>query len=305
MAVNCWEQVTERMEQAFRSQLGVSGGLDHRLTAALKHVTAHPGSMVRANLCYLLSRDLGLAESTAKSLACGIEYLHTASLIFDDLPSMDDARLRRGAPCVHVLFGESLAVLAALALINRGYALLWDGLAGSSTEARDRAAKLIDHSLGLRGVTGGQAADLNHAPHRGKASRAVGFVAFKKTVPLLHLAVVLPGVLANLPSRQILQLRRWCAYRGLAYQALDDWKDLADSEQAFGKTIGRDRVRGRPNLLEAVGATEAGRRLARWNRLAEQARECLPGDERWRALDALQRWVPSSQSLPGSFSAAV
>ncbi|NJM12209.1 MAG: hypothetical protein HC889_10265 [Synechococcaceae cyanobacterium SM1_2_3] len=79
-----------------------------------------------------------------------MEYFHTASLIFDDLPSMDDAEERRGHPCPHKVHGESAAILGALALINRGYALLWKVLSRLPRQRRHRAAELVESCLGSR-----------------------------------------------------------------------------------------------------------------------------------------------------------
>ena len=103
---------------------------------------------------------MGVAEARACDLACGIEYLHTASLVFDDLPAMDDARLRRGGVCIHVTHGEGIAMLAALALINRGYALLWRAIGDAPPDGRRAAAELIEDCLGGAGLVGGQALDL-------------------------------------------------------------------------------------------------------------------------------------------------
>jgi len=74
-------------------------------------------------MVYLVATTYGLEEAPARDLAVALEYFHTASLIFDDLPCMDDATERRGVSCVHFEFGEAEAILAALALINRAYAL--------------------------------------------------------------------------------------------------------------------------------------------------------------------------------------
>ena len=84
----------------------------------------------------------GVAEESARAMACGIEYLHTASLIFDDLPAMDDARMRRGAACVHVVHGESVAMLAALAMINRAYSMIWQGIHQADLETPRRGGRV-------------------------------------------------------------------------------------------------------------------------------------------------------------------
>ena len=141
------------MKQVFRRGMG---GLDHvepRLGAALGDVLARPGSLMRAAIAYFIGVEMGLAEELARAIGCGIEYLHTASLIFDDLPAMDDARTRRGAPCLHVAHGESVAMRAALALINRGYGLIWQGIGGASElrRKREQLTEVIDRLLIGRG----------------------------------------------------------------------------------------------------------------------------------------------------------
>jgi geranylgeranyl pyrophosphate synthase len=100
-------------------------GLDAHLKDALRHVLRNSGNLVRPRIVSQISTAFDLPEAHAKDLSAALEYFHTASLVFDDLPCMDNASQRRGATCVHLAFGESAAILAALALINRGYALVW------------------------------------------------------------------------------------------------------------------------------------------------------------------------------------
>ena len=98
------------MHGAFANGMGVLGRIEPRMAAAMHDILARPGSLVRATTCYLIGIEMGVPEKSARAMACGIEYLHTASLIFDDLPAMDDARTRRGAACVHVVHGEAIAM---------------------------------------------------------------------------------------------------------------------------------------------------------------------------------------------------
>ncbi len=95
--------------------------------------------------------------------AVALEYFHTASLLFDDLPCMDNALERRGAPCVHLAFGEEGAILTALALINRAYALTWRAVAGCPQVRQVRALAYIEHCLGVEGLLNGQSLDLHYS----------------------------------------------------------------------------------------------------------------------------------------------
>ena len=117
------------LKESFRSSLPLPTVLDPGFQEALRHVLSTPGSMVRPRMVLRLGAAYDLDPESADNLAIALEYFHTASLIFDDLPCMDNAIERRGVACVHVAFGEAGAILAALALINRAYALTWHAVA--------------------------------------------------------------------------------------------------------------------------------------------------------------------------------
>src|ERR1035437_7354689 len=108
---------------AFSASLLLPDTLDPHFEEALRHVLDNPGSLVRPRLVYEDAMAYGLDPAHAQDLAIALEYFHTASLLFDDLPCMDNAQERRGAPCAHIVFGEAGAILSALALINRAYGL--------------------------------------------------------------------------------------------------------------------------------------------------------------------------------------
>ena len=287
------------MGGCFTNGMGISDRVEPRLASALRDVLARPGSMVRAVTLYLLGMEMGVAEPAARAMACGVEYLHTASLIFDDLPAMDDARTRRGAACIHVVHGEAVAMLAALAIINRGYAMIWQGIHQASPERRAEAGKWVDARLGIGGVIGGQAYDL--CGWRGEQSVAdVSEVAARKTGDLLRLTLVLPALVGCGTRREMQNLDRLALLRGLAYQAADDLKDVMSFGDASGKTAGRDEELGRPNLVAAEGRGAALQRLRRLLDTGDRVQSALPGnDERWRMLSLLRVSVPAFNSAVG------
>jgi geranylgeranyl diphosphate synthase, type II len=276
-----------------------------RLAAALQDVLARPGSMVRATLAYLTGIEMGVREESARALGCGIEYLHTASLIFDDFPAMDDARVRRGATCVHISHGEAVATLAALALINRGYMLLWQGISGASTKRREMAGEWVDSRLGVAGVLGGQAYDLS-GWRGGQTAAEVSAVAARKTADLLRLTLVLPAIVGRATSSEIRHLDRIALLRGLAYQAADDVKDVISPLAQSGKTGGRDEELGRPNLVAAEGLEAALQRFRRLNQMADRIQSSLPGSaDRWGMLDLLKVPAPAMDQVLEHLSKAV
>ncbi|MCX6880690.1 MAG: polyprenyl synthetase family protein [Verrucomicrobia bacterium] len=280
------------LEDCFAKGFGRMERVEPRLAAALDDILVRPGSMVRAVTCYLLGIEMGVAEEPARSLACGIEYLHTASLIFDDLPAMDDARTRRGAACVHVVHGEAVAMLAALALVNRGYALLWQGLGRAEASRRELAGQWVDARLGIAGVIGGQAFDLRGwrgQQHAGEVSE----VAARKTGELLRLTLALPAISGHGTAREISLLDRLAMLRGLAYQAADDLKDVHAHDESHGKTGGRDEQLGRPNMVAAEGIHATLRRFQRLQQMGDRVVSALPGTAaRWEMLHLLRVPVP-------------
>jgi len=281
------------MAGSFTHGMGEMRRTEPRLATAIRDVLSHPGSLVRAVTAYLIGIEMGLPEQAARAVGCGIEYLHTASLVFDDLPAMDDARTRRGVTCIHVSHGEPVAMLAALALINRGYAMIWQGIRHAAPSNRELAGEWVDARLGVHGVIGGQAHDLSG--WRGEQDAAeVSEVAARKTADLLRLTLVLPAIIGRGTPREVRLLDRLAMLRGLAYQAADDIKDVVCPDVTSGKTSGRDEELGRPNLVAAEGLSAALRRLHRLSAAGDRVQAALPGSSsRWGMLDSLRVSAPS------------
>lgn len=250
-----------RVREAFSAMLSAGGAVEPRLRGVVTDTLANPGNLVRAQLAYGVAVGGGVAPARALRLAVAVEYFHVASLIFDDMPAMDDASSRRGRPCPHLVHGEAAATLGALALITRAYELLWQALEGLCPSGRERATRLVADCLGLGGILDGQARDV-HFQRRTAREPDIIRVAAAKTVPLIRLALVMPAILAGVRARTIARLERLAAHWGLAYQVLDDFKDVLLSEAEAGKTTSRDHRLGRPNLPQHAGVERALERLA-------------------------------------------
>jgi geranylgeranyl pyrophosphate synthase len=289
------------LESSYTNGFGSMERVEPRLAAALADVVARPGSMLRAVTSYLVGMSMGLAEETARAVACGLEYLHTSSLVFDDLPAMDDARTRRGAACVHVVHGEAIAVLVALALINRGYALLWQGINQANPSRREIAGHWLEARLGPCGLIGGQAFDLRGWRSEQSAAE-VSEVAARKTGELLRLTLALPAIIGRGSDREIQLLDKLALLRGLAYQVADDLKDVLAQDEQYGKSGGRDEELGRPNMVAAEGVAATIRRFQRLQQLGDRVVSALPGiPARWEMLKLLR--VPMPDGMTDGFLA--
>ena len=223
-----------------------------RLNEALRAAVFPGGKRWRPVLTLLGTMTAGGSAQTALPIACAIEFLHTSSLILDDLPAMDDAHLRRGRAALHLVYGEGLAMLAALALLNQAYALL----------AQDGTGRLIVEAarcVGPDGMIGGQAADLDIRASRGNshalASRQL------KTTALARLTIIAGAIAAGADERDVSALARYGECLGAAYQICDDLLDELGESATTGKNVGQDARHLRSNFTAQFGAEEA-RRLA-------------------------------------------
>lgn len=247
---------------AFANRLPITPKTEPNLRRALRYLLANPGSMVRPQIVYRIASSYGIADQAATDLSIALEYFHTASLIFDDLPCMDNANMRRGLPCVHIEFGESTAILAALALINRAYALSWRSLSSCRIQLREAAHAYLEQHLGIDGLLNGQSLDLNYSrlPHTLDTTEKV---AQGKTVSLISLTLVLPAMAGGAASRELQLLQRISTFWGLSYQIVDDLKDVLESSSTSGKTAARDESLDRPNMALAIGVGASVNRLLR------------------------------------------
>jgi len=251
-----------RLRKAFTEYLPLPSTLEPHLRQALGQVLQNPGSMIRPEIVWEVALGYGLPEAPATDLAIGLEYFHTASLVFDDLPAMDDALERRSTPCVHVEFGDAGAMLAALALVNRAYALTWRAAAAVLPNIQRRALQYVESHPGVDGLLNGQSMDLHYAslPHD---QRTTERTAIGKTVSLIRLSLVLPAMLGGAPDKELHLLERVALFWGLSYQIVDDFKDVLQSSDESGKTTSRDLALGRPNLALTLGVERAAERLQR------------------------------------------
>ena len=276
-----------RLRRAFHAGLCLPHGTEPHLAGALRDTLQHPGSMVRAELAFRIACSFGVSEDRAENLAIAIEYFHTASLLFDDLPSMDDASLRRGVPCAHHVHGEGAAILAALALINRAYSLVWKSLAGLPPEVQAAALTYLESHLGIAGLLNGQSQDLYYS-RLSHHLREPQSIAMGKTVSLIRLALVLPAIAGQARGEETHLLERLAIFWGLSYQTLDDLKDVLHTGEVHGKTAARDATLDRPNLALIIGIPESFDRIDRLMNLAGRAIARL---ERRRARLAFLREV--------------
>lgn len=210
----------------------------HTLTEAMRYSLFAGGKRLRPILALLAYEAAGGKEADGiLPAACALEYVHTFTLIHDDLPSMDDDDFRRGKPSNHKVFGEGMAVLAGDALMIDGL-----GLVAQSTVHPvlvRRALAEFSRILGARGVTRGQADDLYGGEVNPKFLR---HIHLRKTALFISFTMRLGAILAGAQDELIDSLGWAGILAGMGFQVRDDVLDVTSSLKELGKTTGKDEA---------------------------------------------------------------
>jgi geranylgeranyl diphosphate synthase type II len=218
-----------------------------------------PGKRIRPLLTMLTSRHCGRRDLAALDTACAIEMVHAASLVMDDLPAMDNARLRRGQPTAHLAHGEDIAILSGIALLNLAYGVLAT-TAGVTPEVRIALVQLVVGAVGSDGLVGGQVMDLM-LRDGSTADHQLVKLNELKTASLLVAAAEAGAIIAGASPAVVAQIRDFALDLGAAFQIADDLLDDPAYARQTGKDTGKDA--GKPTLPSRLGREEAKRLLQR------------------------------------------
>ena len=232
---------------------------------AMRYSVFAGGKRLRPVLAILAYRWAGGEGDDIYPPACGLELIHTYSLIHDDLPCMDDDDLRRGKPTSHRVFGEAMAILAGDALHALAFELLAQG--GRSDIMGDVAA-----AIGTEGLVGGQVFDLE-GEGREPTPEMVRQIHTGKTAALIAVSLRLGAAMAGAPDSELEAITAFGRKLGLAFQIVDDVLDIVADETELGKPVGSDRKHAKATY-PAVYGLERSRELA--TELTESAVDCLP-----------------------------
>ena len=234
---------------------------------ALRYSVFAGGKRVRPILCLEAARIFDAAESAEAAailpVACALEFIHTYSLIHDDLPALDNDDLRRGQPTCHKQFGEATAILAGDALLT----LAFETLANASVDYYRRVALIaeIAAAAGTRdGMVGGQVADLESEGQEITAEQ-LAYIHRSKTGALIRAAVLAGAIAGGAAPTHLAQLRSFGELIGWAFQVTDDILDVEESSTALGKTAGKDQAQAKatyPSLFGLARSHEFARELA-------------------------------------------
>lgn len=246
------------------------------LYESMKYSLTAGGKRLRPILLLAACEFAGGDINEAIPYACAVEYIHTYSLIHDDLPAMDNDDLRRGLPTNHKIYGDALAILAgdgllttAFEAINKDMMMYFDN--PEKMRKRISASFEIAKGAGCKGMVAGQVSDIE-AETNDCSNEMLEYIHINKTAALIKSAIKAGLYLGNPSSDMLSQLDKYAENLGLAYQIADDILDVIGNPEELGKETGSDKKKNKTTYTSINGLKAAQDRL---EQLTENAVEAI------------------------------
>ena len=246
------------VDKALQKFMPNPSGLASDVIKAMNYSLFAGGKRIRPILCIAGAEAVGGSADNVVPVACAIEFIHTYSLIHDDLPVMDNDDFRRGKPTNHKVFGEAIALLAGDGLLTLAFNLMAGYGAEKKVEKKAllRVIDLIASAAGYKGMVGGQVVDITY---EGKEPdpNVVEYIHRHKTAALIAASVTAGNILAGGNKDEEKSINRYGQQIGLAFQIADDILNIEGDKKVMGKGIGSDKERGKITYPSVFGTAES------------------------------------------------
>lgn len=238
---NFYNMQKEAVEARLKQLLEIEN-TNETLKSAMSYSVMAGGKRLRPVLNIMANALLDGNRDETLDIACSMEFIHTYSLIHDDLPAMDNDELRRGKPTSHVMFGEAFAILAGDALLNYAFEVMLKNAMKyeNNTKAHLRAMSIIAKGAGVNGMINGQCGDIENEGQI-LTEREISYVHEHKTSALINAALLSGLVLCNPSEKEFNAVKKFGTNIGLSFQITDDILDIIGDEKKLGKSIGKDK----------------------------------------------------------------
>ena len=263
MAEYTWDEYIKLIDDALFSYLkrDTKSLGEEKMHEAMLYSVENGGKRIRPMLVLEFCRICGGDVKAALPLACAIEFIHTYSLIHDDLPCMDDDDMRRGKPSNHIKFGEANALLAGDSLLT--YAFETAASAKDlSAQAIVEAVALLAEAAGCAGMIGGQVLDLFNENRENVTIDDLRQVDDLKTAELIRASCGLGCIAARANEEKREAARTFAVNLGIAFQVVDDILDVTSDEATLGKPIGSDADKNKNTYVSLLGLETAKEKAA-------------------------------------------
>jgi len=282
-------ECAETVERTMDLLLGQPDDVEAQLFEAMRYACFAGGKRLRPFLVMQSSRLFKVDSRCAARVAAAVEFMHTYSLVHDDLPAMDDADMRRGQPSVHKKFDDATAILAGDALQALAFEVLAQPETHADPNVRIELVRELSRAAGGEGMCGGQMIDLLAERMESMDTGAITRLQRLKTGELFAFSAVSGAVLGKGAYRSYMALHNYAQEFGLAFQITDDLLDFEGDAETIGKPVNADAASGKATFVSVMGADRA---RAQANFLVEQAVRALDVfDETADPLRAAARFI--------------
>ena len=226
------------------------------LISAMEYGLFPGGKKIRSKILLDIGTMLKIEYKILITIGAAVECIHAYSLIHDDLPCMDNDKLRRGKPSTHIKFGESTAVLAGNSLLTMAFEILTSSNLKINEKIKVDLVKKLSEYSGHLGIAGGQYLDLSFEKKKIPKNRIID-MEIKKTGKLFSFCCTVPAIIKRKNSKEIKFFENIGANIGLLFQIADDLIDYKSSSIVAGKKTGKDNKKGKATLISLLGYNNA------------------------------------------------
>jgi farnesyl diphosphate synthase len=226
------------------------------LMAPMKYGSLSEGKKIRSSIIIGTGRIFNIKSSKLLNICAAVECIHSYSLIHDDLPCMDNDKMRRGKLAAHMKFGESTAILAGNSLLTLAFEMIVDKNYKLEKKSKIDLIKALALCSGHTGIAGGQYLDLNFEKKKKKFSDILDMQR-KKTGKLFNFCCFAAGVVAKKNIKELKSLSKLGEDIGLLFQLADDVIDFKGSKKLAGKSTKKDQKKGKSTIISLIGYEKA------------------------------------------------
>ncbi len=229
---------------------------EETIIEAMRYSALSGGKRLRPFLTICASGLFGVSMESALQTAAAIEFIHTYSLIHDDLPAMDNDDLRRGKPTCHIVFGEAAAILAGDGLLTYAFQILSNNTTHADPAVRCELISALAQASGSWGMVGGQMMDLESENKQLSVDEIIRLQRLK-TGELFAVSCEAGAILGKAPNMMRKLMRAYAHDMGLAFQITDDLLDVEGTRTQTGKGVRKDKIAGKATLVSSMGVERA------------------------------------------------
>ena len=226
------------------------------LVTAMEYGLFPGGKKIRSKILLDIGDVYKIEYKTLITIGAAVECIHAYSLIHDDLPCMDNDKLRRGKPSTHIKFGESTAVLAGNSLLTMAFEILTSSNLKINEKTKADLVRKLSQTSGHLGIAGGQYLDLSFEKKKISKNKIID-MEIKKTGRLFSFCCAVPAIIKKKKNKEIKFFENIGANIGLLFQIADDLIDFKGSSKIAGKITGKDKKKGKATLISLLGYQNA------------------------------------------------